>query len=217
MIDIQPDFIERNLRPIFATPIFSCFLNDEKLMRQIYDEVMDLKKKGLGNGGAIGWWSNDNLQELPEFELLAKSILEEVTGVMDVLKIQRDGVYLTSMWANIAFKPEYCHQNHVHPNSLISGVLHVSHPDASQGTTFVDPRPGARVLEPNYDEMFELNSGTLQHPAREGIMYLFPSYLPHGVNPSHQSFPKGKNRVTISFNAMITGKITTRTAPLTLT
>ena len=216
MIDIEVNFSERNLRTVFPTCIFSCLLTDEKLLRQIYREVMDLHKKGSGNGNHIGWWSDDNLQELPEFEILTNAILEEISGAMDVLKVSRDGVYLTSMWANIAFKPEYSHQNHIHPNSLMSGVLHISHPEGSQSTTFIDPRPGARIFEPTYDEMFELNSGTLQQPPREGMMYLFPSYLPHGVNASSQTFPKGKSRVTISFNAMITGKITTRTAPLTL-
>jgi hypothetical protein len=113
------------------------------------------------------------------------------------------------MWANVGFRPLYCHMNHTHPNSIFSGVWHVSTPNLgtpfAQTTTFSDPRPAARVIEPSVNKDHAAhNSGTVSPIVNNGSLFMFPSWLPHGVQQSYQD-TKGIPRITISFNAMMTG------------
>lgn len=210
------EFKQKEVVSLFPTLLFYSKIDNKQFLKEVANNVMELKKKNHGNGTQIGWWSFDDIHQLPEFKELADALLEEVNSVMDFIKIKRDGCYLTSMWANIAHRPEYSHQNHVHPNSLLSGVLHVNLPEGATGTTFGDPRPAARIFEPTHTELNQINAGTFNPPGEEGTLFIFPSYLPHGVHPSNKVYPKDKKRITISFNAMIIGRIETRTAPLDL-
>jgi uncharacterized protein (TIGR02466 family) len=210
------EFVNKEVVSLFPSLLFYSKIENKQLLKGIVQNVMDLKKKGHGNGSHTGWWSLDDIHQLPEFEELAESLLKEADNVLDFFKVKREGCYLTSMWANIANRPEYSHQNHIHPNSLLSGVLHVNLPEGASGTTFGDPRPGARIFEPTHTELNQFNAGTFNPPGEDGTLFIFPSYLPHGVHPSEKVFPKDKKRITISFNVMIVGRIETRTAPLDL-
>jgi|688.fasta_scaffold00236_63 uncharacterized protein (TIGR02466 family) len=210
--------IDRTIWPTFPSMVFSSKIESKSLLNQVASDVMKLTKdETMGNkAGTVGWHSNHNLHNLPQFEELADLFLQEAVSVMDYMTVIRDESYLTSMWANVGYRPEYSHQNHIHPNSLLSGVLHVSMPPSCSGTAFSDPRPGARIFEPNHNELNATNSGVFIPKFEEGTLLIFPSYLPHGVPQTYTSYGKGKNRITISFNAMILGDITTRTAPLSL-
>ena len=114
------------------------------------------------------------------------------------------------MWANVGWKPLYCHMNHTHPNSIFSGVWHISCPNVGtrfcQTTTFSDPRPACRVIEPNVIKDFAHNSGTVAPIVNNGSLFMFPSWLPHGVQQHYNSY-NGVPRITISFNAMMVGDI----------
>lgn len=204
--------------PLFPTMVFSSLVDDKKFLKQIEKDVIELSKdeKEGDRAGNIGWFSHHELYLKPQFKELSDFLLAEASTVMDFLSVVRDEIYLTSMWANIGYRQEYCHQNHVHPNSFFSGVLHVSTPPTASGTVFSDPRPGARVFEPNYYRVSEANGGVFMPKCEEGSLFMFPSYLPHGVHATTQSYGKGKNRITISFNIMMRGTITTRTSPLIL-
>jgi len=210
--------VDRTIWPTFPSMIFASKIESASLLKQVASDVMKLTKdESAGTkAGNVGWFSHHHLHEAPEFEELSTLFLQEAVSVMDYMTVVRDEVYLTSMWANVGFRPEYSHQNHIHPNSLLSGVLHVSMPPKCAGTAFSDPRPGARIFEPNHTELNATNSGVFIPKFEEGTLLIFPSYLPHGVPSTHVSYGKGYNRITISFNAMILGDITTRTAPLSL-
>ena len=145
-------------------------------------------------------------------------LLKESAAVFAYYDFKVEEVYLTSMWANVGYKPFYCHMNHTHPNSIFSGVFHVSVPNVgtthAQTTTFSDPRPAARVIEPNVNKDFAAhNSGTVSPIVNNGSLFMFPSWLPHGVQQAWHDY-QGIPRITISFNAMMTGEINTRTAPI---
>lgn len=209
---------DRTIWPTFPSLIFSSKIESKSLLDKVASDVMKMTKdESAGTkAGTVGWFSNHDLHTKPEFEELSDLFLQEAVSVMDYMTVIRDEAYLTSMWANVGYRPEYSHQNHIHPNSLLSGVLHVSMPPNCSGTAFSDPRPGARIFEPNHTEMNASNSGVFIPKFENGTLLIFPSYLPHGVPPTHTSYGKGNNRITISFNAMILGDITTRTAPLSL-
>ena len=209
---------KREIHPLFPTFVFSSVVDNKKFLSETAKNIMALtKKEGAGDrAGNLGWYSKHDMHLLPEFEDLHDLILKEMVMVFDYYMIQYESVYITSMWANVGYRPEYCHQNHIHPNSMFSGVLHVNIPPNGQGTAFSDPRPAARIFEPNHENLGPSNSGVIVPKHNDGQLFIFPSYLPHGVHSSHKSYGKGNQRITISFNAMMTGEITTQTAPLTL-
>ena len=209
---------DRQIHPLFPTFVFASTIEDKQFLTDLTKSVMKLTKDpDNGNkAGNIGWFSHHHLHLLPEFEELHDLVLREMVMVFDYYTVRYESVYITSMWANVGYRPEYCHQNHIHPNSMFSGVLHVNIPPNGQGTAFSDPRPAARIFEPNHENLGPSNSGVIVPKHNDGQMFIFPSYLPHGVHSSHKSYGKGNQRITISFNAMMTGEITTQTAPLTL-
>lgn len=209
---------KREIHPLFPSLVFSSVIEDAKFLDKLQKSVLKLTKNPDAGttAGSIGWFSHHFLHEHDDFQDLHNLLLKEMVMIFDYYQISYESVYLTSMWANVGYRPEYCHQNHIHPNSLFSGVLHVNIPPNGQGTAFNDPRPGARMLEPSVNEMGPINSGVVVPKHENGQLFIFPSYLPHGVHTSHKSYGKGNQRITISFNAMMTGEITTQTAPLTL-
>ena len=209
---------EHRVEALFPTLLFSAKITDKKYLEDLKKRILQMTKdpsKGTKEGN-VAWISHDNMQEMEEFQDLHDLLLRESVQIFKYYSIVCDSVYLTSMWANVGYKPEYCHQNHIHPNSMFSGVLHVSIPSGASGTQFGDPRPAARIFDPNVRTMAAHNSGMVDPPAEDGMLYMFPSYLPHGVHSTYKSFGKNNPRITVSFNAMMTGKMTTRTAPLTL-
>lgn len=210
---------ERQINPLFPSLVFSAVIDDNEFLDEIQKNIIKMTKdpEAGSRAGEVGWFSHHNMHVMDEFSDLYNLILKEMVSVFDYYQIIYESVYLTSMWANVAYRPEYCHQNHIHPNSMFSGVLHINSPKNASKTSFNDPRPAARMFEPSVHELTGINSGVvIPRHADRGQLFIFPSYLPHGVNASHQSFGKGNQRITVSFNAMMTGEITTQTAPLIL-
>ena len=210
--------VERNIMPLFPTLLFTSVVKDEDLLKDVQKNIIKMTKDpdaGTRNGD-LSWYSHHNMHQMDEFEDLYELILKEMVSIFHYYGVVCDSIYLTSMWANVGYRPEYTHQNHIHPNSLFSGVLHVNLPKDAAGTSFGDPRPAARMLEPNYKDMSAINAGLSTPPTETGSLFIFPSYLPHAVHSSYKSYGKGNQRITVSFNAMMTGEITTQTAPLTL-
>jgi uncharacterized protein (TIGR02466 family) len=210
------NFTEKSIQPLFATPLFESIIEDTNFLTDICENILNLKNLGYGDEDALGWQSFDDIHKLPEFADLTQTFTNEVNSIMEFLKIKKDSCYLTSMWANVGVKPEYFHPTHIHPNSLLSGIFYISMPEQSVGTSFCDPRPSARILEPSYKELNQWNSGVYTADNKEGRMYIFPSYLPHFVHQKFEPHQHDNKRITISFNAMITGKIDNKTAPLEL-
>jgi ectoine hydroxylase-related dioxygenase (phytanoyl-CoA dioxygenase family) len=79
---------------------------------------------------------------------------------------------------------------------------------------FEDPRPGARILEPQYAEMTAFNSNRFVVAAEKGRMIMWPSYLLHAVDAGKST--TDDDRIVIAFNIMIRTTIETMTARLEL-
>jgi uncharacterized protein (TIGR02466 family) len=117
------------------------------------------------------------------------------------------------MWANITH-PNHRHHLHIHPNCLLSGILYVTTPKHCGSTVFEDPRPGARILEPQYTEMTAFNSNRFVVAAEKGRLLIWPSYLLHAVDAGQSE--SEDERIVIAFNVMIRTTIESITARLEL-
>lgn len=214
----QTDYLEgAGITSLFPTALVSGKLQDMTLVDRLEKRILELRDSKQGNFEAGNFVTTDMLHNPEmgaEFVELTNVILAESKNFLDFHHVKRDAHYITNMWANVT-NPNHRHPVHMHPNCLVSGLLYVKTPEDCAATSFVDPRPAARVFEPSYTQMFEYNGGVFRHPAQRGTMLFWPAWLYHGVE---RGFTKDETeeRITIAFNVMILGKIDTPTAKLEL-
>jgi uncharacterized protein (TIGR02466 family) len=103
-----------------------------------------------------------------------------------------------AIWANVNRRGDY-NKVHLHPGATWSGVYYVDAGDPpSEGTrdagrlSLMDASPTAQMTF-----LAGLVRPTLEVAPADGLMVLFPSYLPHMVHPYAGERP----RISIAFNA----------------
>lgn len=189
----------------FPTAIFKGAISDLSLCDTLEKSIKKLHRTKDGNHvGKTHFISHDNLHESEEFKVLCDVILNETNEILNALSVVRDDHYISAMWANITTE-NHRHMLHIHPNSLLSGIIYIKAPTNCGNIVFSDPRPAARMMEPDYYQMSELNAGMLQMVPQKGNMIFWPSWLPHGVE---KGTSQGTERIAIAFNIMIRGRAT---------
>jgi uncharacterized protein (TIGR02466 family) len=106
--------------------------------------------------------------------------------------------FLGNMWANINY-PGSFNREHIHPNSLWSGVYYIKAPKNSGNLYIKDPRPGCEAIMPRRIDASKLPiqlHREIYYEAKEGRLIMFPGWLSHGVNINNS----GETRISISFN-----------------
>ena len=203
--------VPETMYKLFATPVFKSKIVDMKLIDQWTANLFDIKKKGEGFPSPNSWCTRDDLQTLPEFRELCDIILEEVNKVLDTLNIEREDHYISCMWSNIS-QVGTAHIEHYHPNSFYSGVVYMQVPPGSGKLFFTDPRTGPQMMQPSYSRPTpELMGSDFSIIPEKGAVYIFPSWLPHGVDISKNQ-PDSPERISLSFNIMLKAKIELPTA-----
>jgi len=191
---------------IFPTPIYFSSIKDERVIDNaiaslVFPSAIDESRR----------CTEDNLHTLPEFKELSDILLAESKLVLDEMTIIRDSEYITCMWAN---KDDIGlpHSEHVHPNSLWSGVLYLQVPYGAGSTLFIDPRQGANMISPDYeDQTIGTRWGRLPF---KGALVMFPSWLPHCVESSPKELGASGKRISLSWNIMIRSKVQVPTAKI---
>lgn len=176
---------------LFPSTIYVDNINNAVYINQtllfIQDEIQNNK---IINAHSIrnGWQSQKDLYNIPHFAVLADYILKKIQ--IDVLQGDKTkSLIMTDMWVNHHGHQGFNHV-HVHPNSWYSGVVYLKCSDKTGNICFADPRPGA--------EMTHVVSPMVVSP-KPGDLILFPSFLPHWVEPNADT----AERISISFNISI--------------
>ena len=100
---------------------------------------------------------------------------------------------ITQCWANRNPKGSK-HHEHVHPNSIISGVMYFQINEKSPPMQFAKTNQDGIKLDPiKYNHV---NSESFMLPCKPGELILFPSSLKHSV-PINQG---DEDRISVSFN-----------------
>jgi len=111
--------------------------------------------------------------------------------------------YITQSWINVT-KPGGHHPKHIHPNSIISGVYYYKM-EESDGIAFYDPNwkiKQAIRIEPVKGSPLGGISMSIRADAHQ--LFLFPSWMEHGVHPNPQATT---DRISISFNVFVKGDL----------
>jgi len=201
--------LDKRMFALFPIPMFMGIIPNEWILEPIENEIRALK-----GDHRRPWMSADDLHRLPVMRPLIDLILTEAGSVLDFLAVERASHYVSNMWANVT-AANHRGELHVHPNSLLSGLVYIKAPPNCSPTLFVSPRRFNKGLEPRYTKKNEYNSDFMLMPAVKGRMLIWPSHLPHAAE--HDVGVSTEDRIVVSFNVMIRACIDIPTARLNLT
>ena len=129
------------------------------------------------------------------FQLALDTYANQVMGTKSKLEI-------TQAWVQRNIKNSFTH-DHVHPNSIISGVFYFRNDDHA-GISFSKDTI-ERIALPKYTQT-KLNSESFMLYPESGDLVLFPSYIRHGVPIN----TKEDSRYCIAFNTFHFGELGSR-------
>jgi uncharacterized protein (TIGR02466 family) len=207
------ELLGKQVIQLFPTCLFSGKISDIAACDRAENKLRDLQKSGQGTSDLSSYVTPDDIWNLGELKELVDLIMTESNNVLNFYKVKRDSHYISNMWANIT-SSHHRHHLHIHPNCLLSGILYVKAPKDCGPTVFEDPRPGARMIEPQHTEMTAFNSNRFIVAAEKGRLMIWPSYLLHAVDAGKSK--SEEERIVIAFNIMIRATIETITARLEL-
>ena len=201
MVD-EPSLVVANTE---LMSLFPTFVWKAELKTEVYGPMNETIKAKLREATAslptlkVGekWQTNQELHELPEFRELISYVDASVKGILNFLKIGCESFLITGCWANISAEGAG-HKTHTHPNNFLSGVYYVQVATGANTITFHDPRPQAYIMAPAPTELSLESAGSNVMPVKEGMLVIFPAWLPHavGINKSD------RERISVSFNVM---------------
>ena len=130
---------------------------------------------------------NEEFKDIKNF--LGEAINKFTTNVLNT----KQRLVITQCWANRNPKGSK-HHEHVHPNSIISGVMYFQINEKLPPISFAKDRQDGMKLDPiKYNHM---NSETFMLPCKPGELILFPSSLRHSVPTNYGE----EDRISVSFN-----------------
>ena len=208
------ELLGKRIIQLFPTCLFTGKVSDIGVCDRAEKKLRELQKSGRGTYDQSAYVTPDDIWRLDEFKALVDLVMKESKEALDFYKVKRDSHYISNMWANITH-PNHRHHLHIHPNCLLSGIIYVTTPKECGPTVFEDPRPGARIIEPEYTELNAVNSNRFVVAAEKGRLLMWPSYLLHAVDAG-RSETTTEERIVIAFNVMIRTTIQSTTARLEL-
>ena len=102
---------------------------------------------------------------------------------------------ITQSWVNLTQPGSAGHHQHIHTNSVISGVLYLQ-TNNDDSVTFANNYFASMTMRVVTKKYNEFNSDTWRFPVNAGKLLLFPSNLPHQV----ESVKGKEDRISLSFN-----------------
>lgn len=181
-------------RNLFPTDLYFVDIYNQKENESYKKELLNLSlsHKGVVHSNRNGWQSENTLWQNEVFKPLLEKSSHIVQSIISDISQNRPEFVIRSMWGNINPKGGY-NFTHVHPTGWMSAVYYVSVPKNSSPITFEDPRP-AKLMD--FQNSCLVNNNHYTHQPEVGQLILFPSWLPHFVDPNQSD----EERISISFN-----------------
>ena len=187
-----------NVIGLFPQPLFNTTLDLDD------DEVSYLKSapmRDVGNG-----LSCEDVHILPKTPKLYEQICDKAALFIDKLEYDFQ-VKMQTSWTNLHKKGDWCH-NHIHTNSMISGVVFLDTPPNTGEFCFkTHNSSGSRIFTTvftyNYRKSNIYNNEVYRVIPRTGQCLMFPSYMVHYVTAN----PQDIERWTVSFNFFPKGSV----------
>jgi uncharacterized protein (TIGR02466 family) len=199
------------VRGLFATPVAALMLPDAEARNAELEEIILRRRAEHGTIGASnigGWHSSRDLAKwggnrIEEVLTVARSVVTQMTSDRDGKPVRPD--WVVEAWANVnaAGDSNSCHY---HPGSFWSGSYYVRDggcaDDPALGGEFemFDPRGPAPMMHAPAlkfagEDGRSAGSAETIRP-RDGLMFIFPSFLLHAVRP----YLGTQLRISVAFN-----------------
>ena len=133
------------------------------------------------------------LLDYEQFKNIKNFIYESLNKFTKKVLMSDQRLVVTQCWLNKNPKGSK-HHEHVHPNSIISGVFYFKQDPKLPPISFSKSIQHAMKLDPK--KYNNLNSETFLLPCTDGELILFPSNLKHSVPVNMSEEP----RISMSFN-----------------
>ena len=189
------------IHPIFPQPVYFSKL-ERALTNEELKTIDAYKAKTHKIEGSIT--SNDNyVLENKTLKNLKKDLHTKVMDYFDKIVCTDNSIipYITQSWINY-MEPNQFHPRHFHYNSYVSGVFYIAAQKEVDSITFCNPHAD-ETIKLNVTKYNPFNSSTCLFPVETGNIFLFRSFLMHGVDKK-----KGTNtRISLSFNVFFKGTI----------
>jgi uncharacterized protein (TIGR02466 family) len=186
-----------NREIIFPLEIYTDTVKEKSILDELYNECIhsqfkfeNISDNFYNTSNRLGYQSKKNLHESKPFYPLSEAIIRNVKNLLVEKKINAIPL-ISSMWLNVNTKYSF---NHVHTHGdWYSGILWLKTPVNCGKLFFVNPCVSAQQ-QINKIEGYPTEILSIQ--PSEGELILFPSYLPHGIEPNMSETPQ----FCISFN-----------------
>ena len=182
--------MKEELLQIFPTPILIIKYDGDLSKELKYVDYLPYKEQKAN----ANFKSKDSyLMEIEELKSIKDFFYESLNKYTKNISQSDQRLVVTQCWAN-KNPPGSKHHEHVHPNSILSGVFYLKQDKTLPPIQFSKSIQGAMKLDPK--KYNNLNSETFLLPCVDGELLLFPSNLKHSV-PTNM----GKEaRISLSFN-----------------
>lgn len=197
--------MQDELLSLFPTPVLIAQypLPYEKELEYIRALPCRRENKGGDAGNVIHYnrQSEDTfVLDRPELSNIRAFIQSKIYKFVKEIMNSTDELVITQSWINKSGKGE-SHHEHVHPNSLVSGVWY---PVINEQLPPIQFRSKSqRDVSLQCEKFNNFNSATFLLPMKAGELIIFPSNLTHSV-PANQSETE---RISLSFNTWAKGSL----------
>jgi len=183
--------------PMWTTKVKGYGILNQKLEKYIYS----LQKKdpiGKKASSVGGWHSHDLRDNSGGIQPLLDAIAPYLTQAFIDLGCDIENYHpeINSIWSIINSENSY-NTTHIHPESYLSIGYYVKVPQGNCGDFVIeDPRPGTQFKIPPTKTQNHLNLRRVELSPEEGLLVIFPSFVPHFVKPNRTK----EDRIVISAN-----------------
>ena len=182
--------MKEELLQIFPTPLLIVPYEESLEKELAYLKTISYRQQ-VGNGN---YRSDDfYLLKNEEFKNIKNFLTESVDKFTKNVLQSKQRLVITQCWAN-RNPTGSKHHEHVHPNSIISGVMYFQMNEQTPPIQFAKSNQDAMKLDP--EKYNHMNAETFLLPCKAGELIMFPSSLRHSV-PINQS---QEDRISVSFN-----------------
>jgi uncharacterized protein (TIGR02466 family) len=138
----------------------------------------------------------DGLENLPEMAPFIKFVRMKANEYLDGLGYDSKLLTLDINIFASGMVDGDTHEQHTHPNSVLSGLMYLKTPPGSSKITFYDPRPvRTHTMLPRKHNVMPTWTELAITP-EPGMILVWESWLPHSVKRTNNTDP----RVTLVFN-----------------
>lgn len=170
------------------TTDLSRLLSEDWNKTKFSSDKTEFDKKGVTTFGT------KNLIDDKEWTEVVSFIKEFSALMIDDAYHGACGYGLSNVWSTVYPKGAYVPE-HVHSNSMLSGVFYAKTPKNCGNIIFKDPSWVTKTMM-FVKNAYPPNLTNYEFEVEEGLMILFPAWLPHSTNKNESD----EDRIIVSFN-----------------